>query len=302
MTQGSLRFDPSDTPGRSISPFLEMGAYEALWAQGKMTFKRMAERFRAEPEALPSDLVERAKALAMAEQVVGHLRAEGVARFGVRVYGEREYPERLRDAAHPVELLYFQGSWDFVESRCVAVVGTRIPTDAGVRRARKLVKMLVADDWTIVSGLAAGIDTVAHTTALDTGGRTVAVLGTPLSETYPRENAKLQESIGKSFLVISQVPVARYSSQEWNVNRSFFPERNVTMSALTAATVIVEASDTSGTLIQARAALKQKRKLFILESCFENRDISWPARFEQQGATRVSDFEQIKDALKAAAN
>ena len=80
-------------------------------------------------------------------------------------------------------------------------------------------------------------------------------------------------------------------------NRLFFPERNVTMSALTEATVIVEAGETSGTLIQARAALHQGRKLLILESCFQNRALTWPERFEKKGAIRVRDYDDIKRAL-----
>lgn len=300
MQQGSFRLGTNVGPVRGISPFLELGAYETLWAEAGATWKRIADRFRAEPGVLPSDLVDRERALATAREVVDKLKAS-VPRFGVRVHGEQEYPVRLRDAAHPVELLYFTGSWDFVESRCIAIVGTRNPSEDGKRRARKLVKMLVEDDWTIVSGLATGIDTVAHTTALENSGRTVAVIGTPLSETYPKENSKLQQKIAQRFLVISQVPVVRYGQQIWKQNRAFFPERNITMSALTEASVIVEASDTSGTLTQARAALNQGRKLFILDSCFENPDISWPAKFEEKGAIRVRDFGQIRDVLSASA-
>lgn len=300
--QERLRLQPSKGPVRGISPFLELGAYEALWSESGATFKRIAEKFRAEPGALPSDLVERERARSMASEVVGKIRAAGVDRFGVRVYGEQEYPLRLRDADHPVELLYFMGSWDYVESRCIAVVGTRHPSEDGKRRARKLVKMLVEDNWTIVSGLAAGIDTVSHTTALEASGSTIAVIGTPVSESYPKENRDLQAEIARRFLVISQVPVARYGQQIWKQNRMFFPERNVTMSALSAASIIVEASDTSGTLTQARAALKQGRKLFILDSCFDNPDITWPKRFEEKGAIRVRDFEQIRDVLKAPAS
>jgi len=302
MQQGRLRLQATAGPVRGISPFLELGAYEALWSEPSTTFKRMAERFREEPGVLPSHLVSRDRALTMAREVVDKIKAAGVERFGVRVHGEQEYPASLRDADHPVELLYFMGSWDFVESRCIAVVGTRKPTAEGVRRTKSLVKKLVKDDWTIVSGLAAGIDTVAHTTALENGGRTIAVIGTPVSAAYPKENRELQAEIARRFLVISQVPVTRYGQQDYRINRAFFPERNVTMSALTKATIIVEASDTSGTLIQARAALKQRRKLFILDSCFENPDIKWPAKYEKKGAVRVRDFEQIRDVLSAAAD
>ena len=104
-------------------------------------------------------------------------------------------------------------------------------------------------DIPLYQGLAAGIDRVAHETAIEEGGRTIAVIGTPLSHAYPKANQELQRDIAKNFLVVSQVPVKRYESQDYRRNRSFFPERNVTMSALTEATVIVEASETSGTLI-----------------------------------------------------
>ena len=131
-----------------------------------------------------------------------------------------------------------------------------------------MVQHLVRDGWTIVSGLARGIDTVAHTAALEMGGRTIAVIGTPLTECYPPENADLQRELMERQLVISQVPVYRHSQGNPRSNRHFFPERNITMSALAEGTVIIEAGNTSGTLTQARAALYQKRKLFILDSCF----------------------------------
>lgn len=156
------------------------------------------------------------------------------------------------------------------------------------------------DGFTIVSGLATGIDTEAHTTAIEAGGQTIAVVGTPLGEYYPPENRVLQDRIARDFLLISQVPVYRYAQQTPRFNRLFFPDRNVTMCALTEATIIVEASETSGTLIQARAAIEQGRKLFILDSCFQQ-GLSWPAKYEAQGAIRVRDYDDIRTALRAEA-
>jgi DNA processing protein len=95
---------------------------------------------------------------------------------------------------------------------------------------------------------------------------------------------------------VSEVPFVRYATEHWKLRRLYFPARNETMSALSEATVIVEASDTSGTLTQARAALKQGRKLFILDSCFDNPNISWPKRFEEEsraapyGGTIAGEF------------
>ena len=228
---------------------------------------------------------------------LGTIRAAGIKHFGIRVHGAGEYPAKLRAAEHPIELLYFQGNWDITSSRCVAIVGTRHPSDEGIRRAAKLARQFVKEGFTVVSGLAQGIDTVAHETTIEAGGNTVAVLGTPITSCYPPQNKALQRRIADQFLVISQVPIVRHSRQSPKGNRLFFPERNVTMSAMTEATVIVEAGNTSGTLIQGRSALMQKRKLFILESCFHNPELSWPAKFVERGAIRVAEFEEIRAQL-----
>jgi DNA processing protein len=282
----------------AISPRREMGAYEALWLEKGASFKTIAEKFAADPKALPSDFVPPGRTDECATEVLRTLKAQGVHRFGVRVNHAGDYPARLRDARHPVELLYYQGAWELSETRSVAVVGTRKPTADGIERAQRLARELVNRKFTVVSGLATGIDTAAHTAAIETkSGATIAVIGTPLGSYYPRENRNLQDQIARDFLLVSQVPVLRYRRVPVPQNRFFFPERNITMSALTEATIIVEAGETSGTLIQARAALYQRRKLFILNSCFEREDLMWPARFEAQGAIRVREADDIWKAL-----
>ena len=286
-------------PFPTVSPFLEMGAYEAIWAEEPVTFKRLAERFGAHRDYLPSSFVSPTKAHEYAKSAFS--RFEDVRHFGVRLYGAAEYPDKLRDAAYPVQLFYYAGNWDLVWSRSVAIVGTRSPSIDGLARTRELTEALVADDFTIVSGLAAGVDTQAHRTAMIAGGRTVAVLGTPLSNAYPKENAALQRQIAEEFLVISQVPVMRYEQQDYRRNRAFFPERNVTMSALTEATIIVEAGETSGTLTQARAALDQRRNLFILDSCFRQ-GLDWPTKLQEKGAIRVQGYGDIERALSTTSH
>lgn len=283
-----------------ISPSREMGAYEHLWLQSGATFKTIAEKFAADPSAMPSDFVPPKIADACAKEVMTKLSKVGVSRFGIRIHHAGNYPTRLRDAKYPVELLYFQGTWELSETRSVAIVGSRKPSDDGIARAKRLARELVDQDFTVVSGLAYGIDTAAHTAALDAGGRTIAVIGTPLGVYYPKENTDLQKRIATEFLLISQVPVLRYANQAVPHNRLFFPERNVTMSAMTEATVIVEAGETSGTLTQARAALHQGRKLFILDSCFQRKDITWPATFEARGAIRVKKMDDIWEALSVS--
>lgn len=290
----------SDFADRAISPKRELGAYEAMWARQGAWFKSIAEGFRTHAGAIPSDFASKADIEKYSRLALGAIRNAGIKHFGIRIHGAGEYPQKLRDADHPVELLYFQGLWDLVNTPCVAIVGTREPSEEGKARAAKLARLLVADGFTIVSGLARGIDTVAHTTAISAGGFTIAVLGTPITECYPPENRELQQHIADKHLVISQVPIVRYSQQHVRANSYFFPERNVTMSALTEATIIVEAGETSGTLVQARHALKQKRKLFILENCFQNPSLSWPETYAKQGAIRVADYEDIKRHLAPA--
>lgn len=290
----------------SVSPRRELGAYEALWLEQGATFKTIADRFAADPTAVPSDFVSATVADARASEVLTKLKKAGVCRFGTRLNLTGNYPTRLRDARHPVEMLYFQGAWELSETRSVAIVGSRTASDEGKRRAAKLARALVEREFTVVSGLAAGIDRAAHTAAMEAGGCTIAVIGTPIGTYYPIENERLQRRIAEEHLLISQVPVLRYAAQHVPQNKLFFPERNVTMSALTEATVIVEASDTSGTLTQARAALQQGRKLFILDSCFERGDITWPANYEKKGAIRIREiadiFNALSDGLPASAN
>lgn len=285
-----------------IEPIREMGAYEWLWQSDKASFKSLAETFRQHPGKTPAELVEDECIDQVTPQLMKMLGVSRMRDVNVCIHNTADYPSKLRDAEFPLEFFYYQGWWDLAYSpQSVAVVGTRSPSDEGVRRAKKLVKMLVDRDFTIFSGLARGIDTIAHTTAMAEGGRTVAVIGTPITEVYPAENAALQQRIADDFLVISQVPILRYAQQTYRGNRLFFPERNATMSAFTDATIIVEAGETSGTLTQARAALRQGRKLFILDSCFRNPNLKWPAKFEALGAVRVREFDDILEHLGSAA-
>lgn len=279
----------------------EMAAYESLWLGQSAWFASIADLFRDNPDSLPSQLVPKAEYERVLELLLTEL-GERVSEVGVRVHGTGEYPERLREADHPLEVFYFRGDWSLASSPSVAVVGTREPSDDGFANASRISRALVRHGFTVVSGLAKGIDRAAHTAAIEEGGRTIGVIGTPLFDAYPKENQELQEQIASEHLLISQVPFLRYSNQFYKTNRLFFPARNVTMSALTQATIIVEAGETSGTLVQARAALNQGRKLFILESCFRRPGLTWPAKYEKQGAIRVRSVTDILEKLGKAEN
>lgn len=208
---------------KPVDTRIELGAYEYLWQQPKSSTKRLAELFESNPGSLPSDLVDEEVAVRAASEVIAYFAKAGIERFGLRINGTHDYPARLRDAVDPIELLYFLGSWELAEApRRVTVVGTRKVTNEGAARTRRLVRSLVEHDFTIMSGLAQGVDTIAHQTTIDSGGRTIAVIGTPISEVYPKENALLQRRIASDFLLASQVPLLRYKSKGAQVNRFFF--------------------------------------------------------------------------------
>ncbi|MCL8208204.1 MAG: DNA-protecting protein DprA [Actinomycetia bacterium] len=202
--------------------------------------------------------------------------------------GTPQYPPRLGEVADAPAFLFVVGDLDLLYRPAIAVVGTRQPSEDGARRARKLGYLLSQRGIVVVSGLARGIDKAAHLGALEGGGQTVAVLGTPVDRVYPQEHAALQELIAETGALVSQF----YPGER--VQRYFFPMRNAVMSGLSLGTVVVEASETSGALIQARKCLQQGRKLFIPQSAIERPDLTWPKTFAARGA---HVFRTIEDLL-----
>ena len=274
-----------------------MGAYEALWERPGASFKRVHEWITGAPSGRASDLFSPETAEAYAQDISNRLAKASLGDVGIMLCGEPRYPPKLGDARHPLQALYYRGRWDLVNTRSVAVVGARQISDKGAARTRKLVRHLVEDGFTIVSGLAAGVDGIAHRTAIEMGGQTIAVLGTPITNVYPKPHAELQREIGDRFLVISQVPIILYSKRDHRHNRGFFPERNITMSALTDASIIVAIGESNGTLIQSKAALDQGRRLFLLNNCFQREGVTWPHRFAERGAVRAYNYDDIRSRL-----
>ncbi len=160
----------------------------------------------------------------------------------------------------------------------VSIVGSRKASARGLSDARSLAQALVGRGAVVVSGLAEGIDTAAHEGAIAAGGRTVAVLGTPLDEFFPAKNRALQERIMREHLAVSQF-ASGVPSRPGN-----FPMRNRTMALLSDATVIVEAGEKSGSLHQGWEALRLGRPLFLFESLLRESSPSWSAEMERYGA------------------
>ncbi|MGH9462157.1 MAG: DNA-processing protein DprA [Vicinamibacteria bacterium] len=173
----------------------------------------------------------------------------------------------------------------------VSIVGTRTASSDGLNRASRLARELVAKGVIVVSGLARGIDAAAHLSAIEAGGRTVAVLGTSLDKSYPRENADLQRLIMEQHLAVSQFPSGH------PIERSNFPRRNRTMALLTDATVIAEAADGSGCISQGWEALRLGRRLFIMRAVVENKALSWPSEMLKYGADILTETEDLLQAL-----
>lgn len=201
--------------------------------------------------------------------------AEGITALSVL---DERYPQNLRSIHDRPPLLFVRGALTDADERSVAVVGTRRATDAGLAHAREVAAGLVDAGYTVVSGLAAGVDRAAHVGALDRGGRTVAVIGTGLRRAYPAANAVLQQRIASESAVVSQFwPDAPPSKRT-------FPMRNVVMSGLARATVVIEASETSGARMQARFALAHGRPVFLLASLLDH---AWARDHAERPGTYV---------------
>jgi DNA processing protein len=187
--------------------------------------------------------------------------------------------------------IYLQGDESLLRSGPrVSVIGTRNPSEVGRANARRFSEFLVQNGITVVSGLALGVDVIAHETAVQAGGRTIAVLGTPLDKVSPSSHATLQERIGREHLLISQFPSG------FGVHRSNFPQRNRTMALISDATIIIEAGETSGTLHQGYEALRLGRPLFILSSVITS-GLAWPAKMLDYGAFPVSEPKDLYEIL-----
>ena len=233
---------------------------------------------------------ERGSALTVLEEELGLLASDGLAeaiadiegweRRGMRMLSvlDPDYPENLRAVYDRPPLVFVAGTLDPADSRSLAVVGTRAASPAGIARTRLIAKGLAQAGYTVVSGLASGVDTEAHNTALRCGGRTIAVIGTGLGRCYPPDNAGLQRLVASRCAVMSQFWPHSPPS------RTTFPMRNATMSGLALGTVVVEASATSGARMQARLALEHGRPVFLTQPLLEQQ---WARELSDMPGTHV---------------
>ena len=180
------------------------------------------------------------------------------------------YPKKLKEIPNPPEKLYIDGNLENLDSPCLAVIGSRNCTDYGEKWCKYFVKELVKYGITIVSGMALGIDSIAHKTALKYGGRTIAVLPCGFSNIYPKRNTGLYKNIlNNKGTVITEYEL----DTEAESNR--FLERNRIVSGLSMGVLVVEAAYRSGTSVTARLAITQKRDVFCIPRKFRQSQKCW---------------------------
>lgn len=206
------------------------------------------------------------------------------------------WPLNEVEQKHAPEYLYVAGHSEWLADRPkVSIVGSRAASQEALRRAVKLARQLTERGVIVVSGLAKGIDKAVHMATLEAGGRTLAVIGTPLDITYPAEHRELQVLLSREHTVVSQfAPGTR-------VTRANFPRRNRTMALLVDASVIVEAGDSSGTLSQGWEALRLGRPLFIMQSVFEQPELTWPDDMLEYGAMVLTNTDDLLERLPSSA-
>ncbi|WP_101257391.1 DNA-processing protein DprA [Streptomyces barkulensis] len=221
---------------------------------------------------------------------------EAAERAGARLVTvlDDDYPANLRLVPDLPPFLFVRGGIVPEDARSVAVVGTRQVTEEGRRRAARMARGLAREGVVVVSGLARGVDTAAHTAALETGGRTVAVIGTGIAApTYPPENRALAERlVAEGGAVVSQFwPTS--GPARWT-----FPRRNVTMSGFTQGTVVIEAARTSGAKMQARIAADHGKRVFLLRSLVAQQQ--WAMTMLERG--RAKEVRELADVLSDLAS
>ncbi len=236
----------------------------------------------------------------LAENILQHGDADFAARqleilaqrnARLLTYWDEDYPTLLKKIPDPPALLYMAGELPSSEQSLLAVVGTRAPTQYGKLVVEKLTAELAARGFTIVSGLARGIDTIAHRTALKSGGRTLAVLGSGLDVMYPAENEKLAQEIVTSGAVLSEYP---FGAKPDAVN---FPRRNRIISGLSLGVLVIEAGLESGAMITANLALEHNREVFAVPGSIMSMKSAGPHQLIREGAKLVHSVDDVLEEL-----
>lgn len=222
------------------------------------------------------------------EQLWQQIQAQGVT---VLTWEDENYPARLKEIDQPPPVLYLRGELRPEDNWAVAIVGTRRITPYGRQVAEDVATFLAANGVTVVSGLARGVDAVAHRAALKAGGRTLAILGSGVDRVYPPEHIQMAEEMMKHGAVISDYPLGTPPES------ANFPPRNRIISGLSLATVVIEAGEKSGALITATFAVEQGREVFAVPGNILAPQSKGANQLIQQGARPLLNLQDLMDIL-----
>ena len=273
---------------------------------GNVTYRQLLDRFASPRDILrtsPAMLTETGTSGRVAREIAAfdqwqevEAELEKLARLNARLVTQTdaEYPERLRQIHDPPPFLYIRGQVEPQDGLAIALVGARTASPYGRKMARELAQELAGCGVCVVSGLARGIDSEAHQASLETGGRTIAVLGSGLDVVYPREHIALAEQIAASGAVVSEFSLG---SQPEAGN---FPYRNRVISGISLGTVVVEATEKSGSLITAQCALDQNREVFAVPGPVTASRSRGPHRLIKAGAKLVESIDDILSEIAPA--
>lgn len=207
-------------------------------------------------------------------------------------FWDDDYPKQLKEIYDPPAFLFVKGAFAAEDKYSIGIVGTRVPSNYGKRIAEKLTTALARKGLTVVSGLAYGVDTLAHRHALQNGSRTIAVLGSGVDIIYPNENRALAKEIASNGVVLSEFPLGA------GPDRTNFPRRNRIICGLSLGIVVIEAGIKSGALITAAMALDQNREVFAVPGNIDSAKSFGTNALIKQGAKVVTSVEDILDELQ----
>lgn len=218
---------------------------------------------------------------------------ERVEKLGAAIitFHDPSYPEGLKQIYDPPSVLFVKGELQSNDRFAVAIVGSRICTEYGKDVTQKITSSLCAKGLTIISGMARGIDTVAHSSTLKVNGRTIAILGSGIDVPYPAENIQLFRKIPESGVIISEFPPGTRPIKE------NFPKRNRLISAMSLGVLVVEASERSGALITARCAVEQGKEVFAIPGNINWRTSKGTNDLIKKGARLVDNPDDIVEEL-----
>lgn len=258
-------------PGEKITPILEKAQLS------RSLIHRIQQKFQ-----LP--FIQHVK------RTIEERRIQTITRF------DSAYPTYLKEIAQPPWILYVLGDQGLLQTPCLAIVGTRTPTPYGLRMTQKFAFQLSRHGFTIVSGLANGVDTEVHQSVLEENGKTVAVLATGVDVIYPKRNRQLYQKILETGVIISE------SAPGIQPHPGLFPQRNRLISGLSLGTLVVEAAKKSGSLITANYSLEQGREVFAIPGPIDSPFSQGTLQLVQEGAKCVKEIDDILEELSFLPN